>query len=137
MMKRMAAVPGRHFLACLFEYMFSGCGMSSEEFAAALQAQYARRASPLGLTVEELDFEHFPAKNGYPGIPVKAWIRFLNCAELVDGEVFAWTAKAAEVTWKDGPVTYRTWVWSSAVTRREEMMNRNLGERTTRDSTSK
>jgi len=96
--------------------------MSSESFAAALQAQYARRAGPIGLTVEELDFEHFPAKNGYPGIPVKAWI--------VDGEVFAWTAKAAEVTWKDGPVTYRTWVWSSAVTRREEMMNRNLGERT-------
>ena len=98
--------------------------------AAALQAQYARRAGPIGLTVEELDFEHFPVKNGYPGIPVKAWIRFPNCAELVDGEVFAWTAKAAEVTWKDGPVTYRTWVWSSAVTRREEMMNRNLGERT-------
>ena len=98
--------------------------------AAALQAQYARRAGPIGLTVEELDFEHFPVKNGLPGIPVKAWIRFPNCAELVDGEVFAWTAKAAEVTWKDGPVTYRTWVWSSAVTRREEMMNRNLGERT-------
>jgi len=98
--------------------------MSSEEFAAALQAQYARRAGPIGLTVEELDFEHFPAKNGYPGI------RFPNCAELVDGEVFAWTAKAVEVTWKDGPVTYRTWVWSSAVTRREEMINRNLGERT-------
>ncbi len=95
------------------------------------------RAGPIGLTVEELDFEHFPAKNGYPGIPVKAWIRFPNCAELVDGEVFAWTAKAAEVTWKDGPVTYRTWVWSSAVTRREEMMNRNLGERTNRDSNSK
>jgi hypothetical protein len=107
------------------------------EQAAALQAQYARRAGPIGLTVEELDFEHFPAKNGYPGISVKAWIRFPNCAELVDGEVFAWTAKAAEVTWKDGPVTYRTWVWSSAVTRREEMMNRNLGERTIRDSNSK
>ncbi|BCW77853.1 hypothetical protein NicSoilB11_41780 (plasmid) [Arthrobacter sp. NicSoilB11] len=44
--------------------------------------------------------------------------------------MFAWTAKAAEVTWKDGPVTYRTWVWGSAVTRREEMINRNLGERT-------
>ncbi|MFJ5977618.1 hypothetical protein [Pseudarthrobacter oxydans] len=41
------------------------------------------------------------------------------------------------MTWKDGPVTYRTWVWSSAVTRREEMMNRNLGERTDRDSNSK
>ena len=104
--------------------------MSSEDFATALQAQYARRAGPIGLTLEELDFEHFPAKNGYPGIPVKAWVRFPNCAELVDGEVFAWTAKAAEVTWKDGPVTYRTWVWSSAVTRREEMMNRNLGGRT-------
>ena len=106
------------------------------EQASRLQAQYARRAGPIGLTVEELDFEHFPAKNGFPGIPVKAWIRFPNCAELVDGEVYAWTAKAAEVTWKDGPVTYRTWVWSSAVTRREEMMNRNLGERVDRDSSS-
>ena len=72
--------------------------MSSEEFAVALQAQYARRAGPIGLTVEELDFEHFPAKNGYPGIPVKAWIRFPNCAELVDGEVFAWTSKAAALS---------------------------------------
>nr|WP_015062069.1 hypothetical protein [Arthrobacter sp. J3.40]AFK89452.1 hypothetical protein [Arthrobacter sp. J3.40] len=48
------------------------------------------RAGPIGLTVEELDFKHFLAKNGYPGIPVKAWIRFPNCAELVHGEVFAW-----------------------------------------------
>nr|WP_173051598.1 hypothetical protein [Arthrobacter sp. J3.40] len=54
-----------------------------------------------------------------------------------DLQILTWTAKAAEVTWKDGPVTYRTWVWSSAVTRREEMMNRNLGERTDRDSNSK
>ncbi|WP_395405681.1 hypothetical protein ACHMXB_22360 (plasmid) [Arthrobacter sp. UC242_113] len=104
------------------------------EQASALHARYARRAGPIGLTVEELDFEHFTVKNGFPGIPVKAWIRFPNCAELVDGEVFTWTAKAAEVTWQDGPVTYRTWVWSSAVTRRKEMMNRNLGERTNRDS---
>lgn len=29
--------------------------------------------------------------------------------------------------------TYRTPVWSSAVIRREEMMNRNLGERVHRD----
>jgi hypothetical protein len=106
------------------------------EHAARLQARYARRANPIGLTVDELDFGQFPAKNGFPGIPVKAWIRFPNCAELVDGEVYAWTAKAAEVTWKDGPVTYRTWVWSSAVTRREEMMTRNLGERVERDSSS-
>ncbi|MET3949155.1 hypothetical protein ABIB49_003883 [Arthrobacter sp. UYCu512] len=67
---------------------------------------------------------------------MKAWIRFPNCAELVNGEVYARTAKAAEVTWKDGPVAYRTWVWSSAVNRREEMMTRNLGERVNRDSSS-
>jgi hypothetical protein len=111
-------------------------GMGPEQ-ASQLQAQYARRAGPIGLTVEELDFEHFPSKNGFPGIPVKAWIRFPNCAELVDGEVYAWTAKAAEVTWKDGPVTYRTWVWSSAVTRREDLNRANLGEREDRDSNSK
>lgn len=39
------------------------------EQASQLQAQYARRAGPIGLTVEELDFEHFPVKNGFPGIP--------------------------------------------------------------------
>jgi hypothetical protein len=106
------------------------------EQAARLQARYARGAGPIGLTVEELDFGYFPAKNGFPGILVKAGIRFSDCAELVDGEVYAWTAKAVEVTWRDGPVTYRTWVWSSAVTRREDMMNRNLGERADRDSNS-
>jgi hypothetical protein len=37
------------------------------EQAAALQAQYARRAGPIGLTVEELNFEHFPAQHTYPG----------------------------------------------------------------------
>jgi hypothetical protein len=107
------------------------------EQASRLQAQYARRSGPIGLTVEELDFEQFPVKNGFPGIPVKAWIRFLNCAELVDGEVYAWTAKAVEVTSNDGPVTYRTWVWSSAVTRREDLNRANLGERADRDSNSK
>ncbi|HET7140311.1 MAG TPA: hypothetical protein VFI36_09135 [Arthrobacter sp.] len=99
----------------------------------AQYAQYARPAGPIGLTVEELDFEHFPAKNGFPGIAVKAWIRFLNCAELVGGEVYAWTAKAVEVVeGRAGPLP--DLVWSSAVTRREEMMNRNLGERVHRDS---
>jgi hypothetical protein len=33
------------------------------------------------------DFGHFPAKNGFPGIPVKAWIRFPGCAEPVHGGV--------------------------------------------------
>jgi hypothetical protein len=42
------------------------------EHAARLQARYARRAKPIGLTVDELDFGQFPAKNGFPGIPVKA-----------------------------------------------------------------
>ena len=107
------------------------------EQAAALQAQYARRAGPIGLTAEELDFEHFPAQHTYPGSPVKAWIRFPNCAELVDGEVFVWTARAAEVTWQDRPVAYRTWVWSSAVTRRNDWNKKNLGERTNRDSNNK
>ena len=39
------------------------------EQASELHRQYARRAGPIGLTVEELDFVHFPAKNGFPGIP--------------------------------------------------------------------
>ena len=104
--------------------------------AKALHARYSKRAQPFGLTLEELDFKNFPARNKYPGIPVRAWLRFPNCAELVEGEVFAWTERAVEVTWKDGPLTYRTWVWASAVTRHGEAMSRNLGERVTRDNNS-
>ena len=102
----------------------------------ALHARYSKRAQPFGLTLEELDFKNFPVHTTFPGIPVTAWLRFPNCAELVEGEVFAWTAKAAEVRWKDGPLTYRTWVWASAVTRRASANNRNLGERVKRDNNS-
>lgn len=107
-----------------------------DESVKALHARYSKRAQPFGLTLEELDFKNFPVSHGFPGIPVKAWLRFPNCAELVDGEVFAWTAKAAEVRWQDGPMTYRTWVWASAVTRRDEINSRTLGERVHRDSNS-
>jgi hypothetical protein len=108
--------------------------VAGPEQAKALHARYSKRAQPFGLTLEELDFKNFPVHNVYPGIPVMAWLRFPNCAELVEGEVFAWTAKAVEVRWKDGPLTYRTWVWASAVTRRTGANNRNLGERVKRDN---
>lgn len=36
-----------------------------------------------------------------------------------------------------GPVTYRTWVWSSAVTRRDDVNKKNLGDRTSSDSNRK
>jgi len=101
--------------------------------AKALHARYPKRAQPFGLTLEELDFKNFPARNEYPGIPVRAWLRFPNCAELVEGEVFAWTERAVEVTWKDGPLTYRTWVWASAVTRRGEASGQALGQLGTAD----
>ena len=106
------------------------------EQAKALHARYSKRAQPFGLTLEELDFRNNPVHNEFPGIPVRAWLRFPNCAELVDGEVFAWTAKAVEVRWQDGPMTYRTWVWASAVTRRDGANSRTLGERVNRDSNS-
>lgn len=106
------------------------------EQAKALHARYSKRAQPFGLTWEELDFKNFPAHNVYPGIPVMAWLRFPNCAKLVEGEVFARTAKAVEVSCQDGPLTYRTWVWASAVTRRARANNRNLGERVKRDNNS-
>jgi hypothetical protein len=44
------------------------------------------------------------------------------------------TSLRPEVTWKDGPLTYRTWVWASAVTRCGEAMSRNLGKRVNRDN---
>jgi hypothetical protein len=46
--------------------------------------------------MEELDFEHFPAKNRFPGIPATAWIRFPDCVELGDGEVYAWMPKPSK-----------------------------------------
>lgn len=55
------------------------------EQAKALHARYSKRAQPFGLTLEELDFKNFPVHNVYPGIPVMAWLRFPNCAELVEG----------------------------------------------------
>lgn len=124
------------FSSRVYSNIYSSGVVVNPDQAKALHARYSKRAQPFGLTLEELDFKNFPARNEYPGIPVRAWLRFPNCAELVDGEVFAWTERAAEVTWKDGPLTYRTWVWASAVTRRGEAMSRNLGERVNRDSNS-
>ncbi|MET3949165.1 hypothetical protein ABIB49_003893 [Arthrobacter sp. UYCu512] len=100
-----------------------------------LQARYARRAQPIGLTTEELDFENMPSKTDVHGIPVRAWIRFQDCSELVDGLAHSWTAKAVQVSWQDGPLLRSTWVWASAVTRKSAV-NRTLGERTKRDSST-
>ena len=44
--------------------------------AKALHTRYSKRAQPFGLTLEELDYKHFPLHNGYPRIPVRAWLRF-------------------------------------------------------------
>lgn len=98
-----------------------------------LQARYARRAAPIGLTAEELDFENMPVGHAVHGIPVKAWIRFQDCAELIDGLVYLWTPKAAQVSWPDGPLQRSTWVWASAVTRTTKLES-TLGERTRHDS---
>jgi hypothetical protein len=107
------------------------------EALARLQARYARRAEPIGLTAEELDFGHYPASTTVPGIPVRAWIRFPSSAELVDGEVFTWTAKAAQVVWFDGPLRRATWVWAGAVTRRgDPLAGSRLGDRTAGRRTS-
>ncbi|MDJ0322104.1 hypothetical protein [Pseudarthrobacter sp. PS3-L1] len=95
----------------------------------ALQARYSRRSLPIELTPEELDLANDPVQTDIYGVPVKAWIRFQDCAELVKGEAHSWTSKAVHVTWYDGPVIYRTWVWASAVTR-ETPKKTTLGERT-------
>jgi hypothetical protein len=100
-----------------------------------LQARYARRAGPIGLTKEELGFENMPQQIDVHGIPVKAWIRFQDCSELIDGLAHTWTAKAVQVSWSDGPLQRSTWVWASAVTRVTKI-NRTLGERTQRDSST-
>lgn len=101
-----------------------------------LQGRYARRAQPIGLTPEELDFANMPSKTDVHGIPVQAWIRFQDCAELVDGLAHSWTPKAVQVSWQDGPIQRSTWVWASAVTRKTAL-KRTLGERTKRDGSTK
>ena len=96
-----------------------------------LAARYARRAEPIGLTPEELDFEHNPVTTSVPGLPVWAWIRFPGAAERVRGEACSWSAKAVQVLWEDAGVRRSTWVWASAVTRRENNSRKEaLGSRT-------
>ncbi|GAB3253124.1 hypothetical protein GCM10027562_13970 [Arthrobacter pigmenti] len=96
-----------------------------------MAARYAKRAEPVSLTAEELDLEHEKVTTDVPGIPVWAWIRFPDSAELVKGEVFSWTSRAAQVKWVDGGGRRSTWVWASAVTRRVDQMRQTaLGDRT-------
>ncbi|MDK1359164.1 hypothetical protein QNO00_02600 [Arthrobacter sp. zg-Y1219] len=102
-----------------------------QDAATRLAARYARRAEPLELTPEELDFEHHPATTSVPGIPVWAWIRFPSAAERVKGEACTWNAKAVQVLWTDAGIRRATWVWASAVSRRSNGARKTgLGERT-------
>ena len=41
-------------------------------------------------------------------------------AELVQGEAFGWTSRAVQVTWEDAGIRRTTWVWVSAVQRRND-----------------
>jgi hypothetical protein len=101
------------------------------EAAARMQARYAKRAEPISLTPEELDFDRFPASIGIPALPVRAWIRFPGTAELVEGTASMWTSRAVRVDWQDGAVRRSTWVWASAVHRRgDSSRGRSLAERT-------
>ncbi|EMY34250.1 hypothetical protein D477_010696 [Arthrobacter crystallopoietes BAB-32] len=95
-----------------------------------MAARYVRRAEPVSLTPDELDFEHDPVTRVVPGVPVWAWIRFPASSELVAGEAFGWTSRAVQVSWTDGGMRRVTWVWASAVRRRtDEVRKTALGER--------
>ena len=101
------------------------------EVLAKLAARYTRRAEPVSLTPEELDFERCKVTRVVPGVPVWAWIRFPGAAELVAGEAFGWTSRAVQVTWTDAGVRRMTWVWASAVRRRtDQVLKTPLGDRT-------
>lgn len=95
-----------------------------------MRARYAKRAEPISLTAQELDFDRFPATHHGWGLPVLAWIRFPGTAELIEGTTTAWTQKAVRVDWDDGGIKRSTWVWASAVRRRGDGTGRTLGERT-------
>jgi hypothetical protein len=98
---------------------------------AKIAARYARRAEPVSLTPEELDLGHCKATRVVPGVPVWAWIRFPGAAELVQGEAFGWTSRAVEVAWTDAGDRRVTWVWASAVRRRDDQVRKTaLGDRT-------
>lgn len=66
--------------------------------------RYAKRAEPVSLTLEELDFEHYPVTRVVPAVPV---------------------------SWSDGGIRRMTWVWASAVRRRTDPVGKTaLGDRT-------
>src|SRR4051794_34016571 len=88
---------------------------------AKLAARYTRRAEPVSLTRRNW-IEHCKITRVMPGVPVWAWIRFPGAAELVAGEAFGWTSRAVQVTWTDAGARRVTWVWASAVRRRNDQV---------------
>lgn len=110
----------------------------NQNAAERLVARLAWRAEPLSLTPEELDFEHNPVTTSVPGVPVWAWIRFPGSAERVKGEACSWSSRAVQVLWEDAGLRRATWVWASAVTRRENNSRKQaLGDRTAPDRTQR
>lgn len=80
------------------------------------------RGTPVGLSQEELTTTGRRVEAREP-IQVDAWIRHRVVYEkprLVQGEAIAWTDGAVLVRWRCEGHDRFTWLWASAVQRRED-----------------
>lgn len=76
------------------------------------------RPEPIGLTEQELDLEHNPARRPREPIEVKAWVRYREVSIQPRGRAIAFTDKAVLVEYEEhGGRTMRVWVWASSVDR--------------------
>lgn len=81
----------------------------------------AATAGPLqSLTPAELELDQLPVTVDPHPRPVHAWVRFGPTAVRVDAEACRWTDRAVGISFTIGEHEYHAWVWSSAVTPREE-----------------
>ena len=80
----------------------------------------AVRARPVGLSVEDLDEEHYPVTRGV-SIPVRAWVGFHADALIrPDATAIAFTTRAVQIRWRDRQGQEITvWVPASSVDRRD------------------
>lgn len=90
---------------------------------AKVGAAMDRRLRPVGLTEDELRSSG-PRQDAREPIPVSAWIPhqvLWTEPQHVEAEAIAWTSDAVLLRWisPHSVHPHHTWVWASAVTRRD------------------
>lgn len=90
---------------------------------ARVEATMERQPQPIGLSEAEIRSGGMRQDAREP-VPVAAWIPHRVCysdPQLIQAEAIAWTRTAVLVRWKTPQSVHprHTWVWASAVTKRE------------------